>query len=437
MMRWLVVIALVFAPVPAAAHVGSPDIFFEGNAGPYTLFVTIRTPPVIPGIATIEIRTASPDVHDVTVVPMRLTGPGSELPPTPDRAARSAADPQFFTAELWLMERGSLQVRVAVSGARGAGTLAIPVPAYARTTLAMTRGLGALLFVLMVVLALAIVGILGGAAREATHEPGAPAPPPARITLAIASVAVVGLLALGNLWWTSEADAYAGWVMKPWHPEVRRDGCTLTVTVEGAPVPDHGHAVHMFLVGRDRLAHLHPERNELMLFEQTLPSLPAGRYQLFVDVVYGDGFPFTGTAAIDLPELACPPPAGDDALWAGTRDARVTWLRPDAPLRAGVAQTLRFRVDGDPPPAPYMGMAGHAIVVRDDGGVFAHLHPNGSVAMPALALAGTHMALPDGSRVLAFPYGFPQPGNYRIFVQFRRGGGVETAVFDARVDQGL
>ena len=96
-----------------------PDVFLEGNAGPYKLFVTVRVPQVIPGVAEIEIRSESGDVTDIRIAPMQLTGPGSQYPPAPEAAARSKDDPQFFQGNLWLMEFGSLQVRIQADGAQG------------------------------------------------------------------------------------------------------------------------------------------------------------------------------------------------------------------------------------------------------------------------------------------------------------------------------
>ena len=114
-------------------------------------------------------------------------------------------------------------------------------------------------------------------------------------------------------------------------------------------------------------------------------------------------------------------------------------------LKAGQVSWLRFRVeDAEHKPAddlePYMGMAGHAEFVRSDFSVFAHIHPAGSVPMASLMIAQKDFGSPmDHSshaasrQEVSFPYGFPQPGDYRLFVQVKRHGQVETGVFDAHV----
>jgi hypothetical protein len=90
-----------------------------------------------------------------------------------------------------------------------------------------------------------------------------------------------------------------------------------------------------------------------------------------------------------------------------------------------------------------MGMAGHAVFISNDGKIFAHVHPAGSVAMAAVDLADNQgqpqkhemagmNSAPIGTEV-SFPYGFPQNGDYRVFVQIKRGGHVETGEFSAHV----
>ncbi len=486
---------VLIVATPALAHVGSPNVFFEGDAGPYHLFVTIRTPPVIPGIAEIEIRSPSNDVREIRVVPLRLTGPGSEYPPAPDVATRSKDDPQFFTGSLWLMEGGALQVRIEVDGARGRSELAVPVTAVAQRTLRMRRSLGALLLGLMLFLALGVVSIAGAGAREAKLEPGARPEPGqirrGRIAMAAASVLVLGVLDLGNMWWNSEAENYARNVYKspPADARLEPGGRLIVREGQGAVILrdslghaieppklkdlllDHNHLMHLFLIrlpGMERLLHLHPEQLANSDFAQNLPELPAGRYQAYADVVTQSGFPMTLVGQVDLPDVPGKPLAGDDSEWSGAPLAsgggstvselpdggRMVWERDATPLRANVAMPFRFRVEGkDGKPAedlePYMGMPGHAEFVRSDLTVFAHVHPAGSVSMAALELAqasllggsppppmGHVMSIaPMGplSPAVSFPYGFPQPGLYRIFVQVKRAGRIETGVFDAQV----
>ena len=157
----LAVILLAFA-APANAHVGSPNVFYEGDAGPYHLFVTVNVPAVIPGVADVQIRADSDDVHQISTAVTRLAGAGSQYAPVPDAAQRSPVDPHLFTSSLWLMEYGSMRVLINVEGAHGPAQLSVPVPSAARRMLPMPPALGALLLTLAIALAIGAISIVGG-----------------------------------------------------------------------------------------------------------------------------------------------------------------------------------------------------------------------------------------------------------------------------------
>jgi hypothetical protein len=339
--RIVAVLAMVLAAaLSLRAHVGSPDVYYEGDAGPYHLFVTVLVPQVIPGVAEIQIRCASQDVRAIEIVPMRLSGAGSDYPPTPDFAERSKEDPQFFTGSLWLMESGALKVRVSVDGAKGKGELSVPVPSAAQKTLKMERPLGGLLTFLMVFLAVGMVFIAGAAVREGNLRPGeTPAPGRARrarVVMAITAVVVAGILYLGRAWWSAEANNYQRDVniFKPPAAETKLvNGNRLEIRARGQDaewsnyvkmeevIPDHGHLMHLFLIGArglDRMWHLHPERIAGGAFAEDLPSMPAGRYQIFADVVDKDGFPWTLVGNVELAQIDGKALVGDDSTWSGT-----------------------------------------------------------------------------------------------------------------------
>lgn len=463
-MRRLLLLGAV-AAAGAWAHVGSPDIFHEGSAGPYRLLVTIRPPVVIPGVAEIEIRAASSDIGELRITPLPLGGPGVQFAPTPDVAQRSKDDPQFFTGSLWLMAFGSWQVRIQADGPQGQGEMAVPVPALALRTQGMQRGLGAFLFGMTLFLAIGAVSIVAAGAREGQLEPGlepeASHRRRARILGAGTAVVVVALLTLGNMWWNSEAGQYARYVYKPLQitPSVEAGKLSLRITDPGwftirkldALRPDHGHLMHLFVMrlpALERMWHLHPQQAESALFTHELPPMPAGRYQLFADIVHQGGLLETMVAEVDLPEIAGKPLTGDDSTGEapaqlGTEAAlagggRMIWERDAAPLKIKRSTWFKFRIEPAEGLELYMGMPGHAAFVRTDRSVFAHVHPYGSVSMATLSLAQNadpHAGHATGALppVVSFPYGFPQPGDYRIYVQIKRAGRIETGVFDAKV----
>ena len=488
-MRTVVSLAVFVLLAPLAfAHVGSPDVYYQGQAGPYTLLVVIRPPAVIPGVAEIEVHSLSAGVTRVEILPLRMVGPGANLAPTPD-VAQHLDDPKVFYGKLWIMDRGSWKVQITVDGDQGKAEMAVPVAAVSSTSLRMQTTLGVLLSVLGVLLVLGLVGIVGAANREAELAPGQ-VPSPAQTKrawwrMAFAAVIVLTVVALAGFWWKAEADDTAQLAYKLPHLAAflaadnslrlqldNPNGARLTQFRTERPdrlrlddlVPDHGHLMHLFLVRMPDMQsfwHLHPEQMEAGAFSQFLPAVPAGRYRIYADIVHRTGFPETQVGDITL--VDGPGPAGarklseDDAGEASLVPSdkaalladgyRMVWERDAAPLKARQPIWFRFRIeDKDGKPASglenYMGMAGHAVFISNDGAVFSHVHPAGSVSMAALAIAqgrvpeqgmgGMHHGA--ASAEVSFLYGFPQAGDYRIFVQVKRAGRVETGSFMAHVE---
>ncbi len=473
---------LLALALPAYAHIGSKDVYEEVSAGQYKLYVTIRTPKVIPGVAAIEVRSSGAPVTSLRITPIPLTGEAAKHPPTSDAMHPSTADPAFFTGSLWLMASGSWQVHFDIDGPSGKASTGVPVPAIPLSILPMERPLGILLAVLGVLLVIGIVGIVAAAVGQSRLNPGVPMGSTARrralvaglFTLAITSLLVFG----GYKWWNAEAIDYASDIYRPLTLSPTLSGNTLDLKIgtydPGATfrarsnsdlLPDHGHVMHLYVIrqpGMDAVFHLHPAVVSPGDLRMTLPSMPPGTYRLYADIVHASGFPETLSADLVVPPGLPPAPlAAEDA--SGTPPPlsqgmlgnayklpdgyTMIWDDP-ADLAANTGYSFRFSlVDPAGKPAtdvrPYLGMAGHAAFVKTDGTVFAHTHPEGSASMQAVMLANgdgemaamdtTGPSMENLPPTVEFPYGFPSPGRYRIFIQMKHANTVETGVFDAEV----
>jgi hypothetical protein len=489
---WLAVLALLLAAAPAGAHVGSPNVFYDGVAGPYPVRVIIRPPLVIPGLAEITVKLGEAKAGEVTVQPIQWKA-GPKGAPPPELAVPVPGASGVWSAQLWLMVGSSYGVLVHVQGPAGSGEVVVPVTAVPTQVLGMKKGMGAMLAALGLFLFAGAVTLVVSSVRESTLPPGEVPDEHrrrrSRIAGAIAAILFALALWQGRAWWNNVNAEALGDIYKPFKTrtavtlEAGKPVLSLAIaderSAEWSPLmPDHGKLMHLFLLrepGLDAFAHLHPVRQAKDDFKVALPPLPAGRYRVYADVVHESGFPQTLVDTVTIPESGSGSPAAAamtpdlDDSWraadplakrtsAGPKVAQLgdggTMLWNQEPLVANRETTLRFEVrdaEGHPLPLePYMGMLSHAVITRDDGKVFIHLHPMGTINMAAQESlekkagmpgmpAMDHSSMPGmnhGPGVLSFPYEFPQPGRYRLWVQVKSGGQVRTGVFDAEVGKG-
>jgi hypothetical protein len=518
-LRWaLRQVALAAVVLIASGHVGSPDAWYDGPAGPYRVLVHVETPVVIPGIAGVNVRVADDGVDQVTAFVNRFDATGGA--PPPEVATPVEGRPGWYRTNLWVMTSGSNSVTVGVSGSKGHGRAVVPVVAVPIRRLEFSRGRGVILGLLGLVLVAGIVTIIGAAVREGVLPPGdEPGPDRARLgaRAMVAAAAVVTLLLFGGWrWWGAEDAGFVRSMFRPMASEatitdsggvlrlvlavsdsawIMRDDPTW-LRIRGATrrtplIADHGKVMHLFLIGDAdprAFAHLHPSTRDSVRFITPLPPVPAGRYRVFGDIVHESGLTQTLVAEVgvseSIPGEAAAPSGDPDDAWSVERPAllesraladgsTITWLGADSTLIAGEDANLRF-VIADPegvraPLEPYMGMPGHTVVMRDDGSVFVHLHPSGTISMAAqrslelresgdtvpgslarrlstrvdslIGHAGSAHRGPNAvpgsaaADTLVFPYAFPEPGRYFVWIQVKRNGRVLTAGFAATVQE--
>ncbi len=502
MSRGFARVALVAAiAIVASAHVGSPNVFFDGMAGDYPVRVVVRPPEVIPGLAEITVRLTGGDRSGVRRVIVRPVywRTGTTGSPRGDEAVRVPGPEPIYQGRLWFMSSGSYSVYVTIEGARGSGTVTVPVAAVATAQTSLSGGLRITLIVMGLALFAGLLAIIHAAFGESLTAPGSAVDPRRRRRARVITTFAVPVLLLallgGARWWNVEAEAYRRTLYRPL--DVRAsivsppggraielaivDSAWLQRRMTGL-IPDHGKLMHLFVIGDQGVlafAHLHPTMRDSSTFYAALPSLPAGKYRVYGDVVHESGYERTLVTSLHIPAGVGPPsrsvipwldaddswhiggpaPVGDETTLAD--GSRMRWVG-DTIVVAGRETTLRFAVqDSDGRPAslePYMGMAGHAVVTRDDGSVFIHLHPMGTVtvaAQQAFAMrdrgdttSAGRLRLDDASGVavadharhashvvseVSFPYEFPKAGTYRVWVQVKREGRILTGVFEAVV----
>lgn len=524
------------------AHVGSSGVLYQGQAGRYRVLVSLMPPDVIPGTANVTVYVEEGNAKKVMARPIYFRT-GDEGAPSADELLPVVGQVGQFQGVAWLMTGGASSVQITIEGDKGKSELVVPIAAISTAQREMPAGLGVLLSVLGLLLVVLLVTTIGASASDGLLKAGESLTTKQKrarlVNMGVAVVACTLILYGGSSWWSSWADDYKQHLYKPLEGkaavinqsgerlfQLKIDTTHLLKTRQRNTlsflIPDHGKLMHLFLVRQhtlDAFAHLHPERRDTATFEAYLPKLPAGKYLVYADIVQRSGFTETITDTVEIPAIQgnifpktdpedtyvvsdplnnpkripvdenvviCGKPGTSTKLKDGST---VVWEgKSNVAFEAGRPYQLAFEVfDPSGKPAvlePYLGMNGHAAIVKSDGKVYIHLHPVGTYSMAAQQSMQSRIA--DTTKIyrlttspkifrdsidryvaslkamtpserdrllmqtmtgmnahemgsmkhenrIVFPYAFPKEGQYRIFLQIKRNGQVLTGIFDAVV----
>jgi hypothetical protein len=180
-----------------------------------------------------------------------------------------------------------------------------------------------------------------------------------------------------------------------------------------APVPAfdiaHERPMHLIAVRKDlaHFAHEHPSQSGSE-FRLRYTFASGGEYRIFADVA-----PKGAGSQVLLAKLKI---AGPETRETPRPDTGAG-MQTDSVLPARQSATVTFRIADTRGLEPYLGAAGHLILIHEDAETFVHSHP-------------THETVTGGE--LRFLARLPKPGAYRGWLQFQRAGSVVTQDLQVR-----
>ena len=180
----------------------------------------------------------------------------------------------------------------------------------------------------------------------------------------------------------------------------------------------HEKAFHLFVVSRDLsyFAHVHPEAKPDGTF-RLRHALAPGPYMLIADFLPEGGTSQMLQKAVIVPGERRPRAPADER-----HGLRVTLETEDvaAARHAVLRFTVKDAATGEPVTdlEPYLGAPAHMLIVRSDLGDAVHAHPDEAEG--------------SGPTVSFHPI-LPSAGEFRLWIQFQRGGQVSTHSFTLTV----
>lgn len=446
---YVVFLSLSLTPTATLAHGGGSEKFqtFTQTVGPYELDITLDLPPTAPAPLFIDI--VPPPTIGETTITFRAVPRGAQPKDVSIAEVKTIAGAGIiYYTELAVDRLGDWDLEVRASGPEGKGSALLPftikqdpIPSYTIPLLAGLSSLGVLMIASIMtsamyhgrqhdkprwlssilsqgIFAAFIVTLIFGIQQfndSLRTTKAANAPPP-----------VLGRPHVNLVVRTSPSTPTTGKAMEL--ALVFSDGGT------GRPVEDiithHDALVHLVVINENGsfFEHTHPSRGAPGTYATTVTPTQPGRYTVYAEIERTD----SGTQVVRgefavMGEATAPPvqpqPLGPQHVGAYT----ITVSSSQMPLRAGEQTTFTASIADASGPVrdlqPWLGMAGHFLARSTDGAIFAHVHAAEKVppyGRPIIVQGTTY-----GPNV-RFAYSFPQPGEYRVWMQFKRAGEIIT-----------